>query len=106
MSFYLYSFVRNISAAMNILRVTCKTWAETHKSLSVKCPLLLSDFVRNFNILRKLRKSYQYQISWKFTERISSCYVQTDFSLRTRRKPEHDEARAFACCGIALIVLK
>lgn len=47
--------------------------------LYVKCPLLLSDFNRSWNVWTVFSRSpLPYQISWKPFQRFSSCCTRTD----------------------------
>jgi hypothetical protein len=52
--------------------------AETHVRPHIKCPLLLSNFNRNLNVLIHFIKTSKCQISWKSVQPFSSCYVCTD----------------------------
>jgi hypothetical protein len=51
--------------------------AETHVSLHVKCPLLLSDFNQIWNVSKSFRAP-RYQISQKYDQRFSSPNMRRD----------------------------
>lgn len=50
--------------------------AKTHVDLEVECPVLLSDFNQNWNVLTNLSKTSV--IFQDFFLRFSLCYVLTD----------------------------
>jgi hypothetical protein len=49
---------------------------EMYAPLHVKCPILMTDFYRSWNVSIHLSKIAQYRISWISVQRFSSCYRQ------------------------------
>jgi hypothetical protein len=61
-SFFSTTFVRNFLVPINSSLVTFEMRVETQEGCRVKCPLLLSDFDQNWNVVTNFSKTPLYQI--------------------------------------------